>query len=263
MKSTREEVRALDQLVRGTKDDILGLQEAGKRVHIIWDFDFVLSTGLSDDVAALTGRDLKKYFDYEERLCFNPPLANAWFRIAREVGHLHASQDIVTARSSYLAFRVMLFCLWRSRDPGFMRWILPIGHQPKGESFKIILNNLKDDPHMHVFFVDDAKKHVDLFAEVANGIGMGNRTRSILAPRVRDYTDEELKEHYDAVIGAKGDGFVAVPHWKRGEPDFIVAPQGVKQFREAVTKLPFMAYDAAMAQRRRNDIERMRMEVEA
>ena len=231
MKSTDQEIAEAQALVKATEARIEELVQQEKKVHIIWDFDFVLASGLSDDVFNLTGYNLEKYFEYEARLCWNSPENGIWLSLATSVGRLHHSQDIVTARSSYLAFRVMYFCLMKSSDPNWVRWMLFLGHQTKSDSFRIILESFKKTPDTHIFFIDDAKKHVDSFLATGEMLGMSERIVGIVSPQIRFYTKEELEAHYNAVMGATGDKPVIVPHYKNGYGGFTVLPNGLRGFR--------------------------------
>ncbi|OGM99060.1 MAG: hypothetical protein A2817_01715 [Candidatus Yanofskybacteria bacterium RIFCSPHIGHO2_01_FULL_39_8b] len=131
MKSSSEEISKAENLVKETEEKIKSLKRQGRKVYIIWDFDFVFASGLSDDIFNLVGFNLEKYFEYEARLCWQAPESGIWISLASRVGELHQSQDIVTARSSYLAFRVMYFCMMKSLSPSWVRWMLFLGHQTK------------------------------------------------------------------------------------------------------------------------------------
>ncbi|MBI2036808.1 MAG: hypothetical protein HYT14_00400 [Candidatus Liptonbacteria bacterium] len=201
-KSSEEQALALRELVQATQREIRELVDAGEKVHLIWDFDFVLGSGRSDDVFALFSADLPKYFEYEERLSLEPPEAGPWVGLAEACGILHHSQDIVSSRSSFLALRLMLFLLsWNIPS----RWQLFVGHQSKRESYGIILDSLKGE-NWRVFMVDDADKHVNAFREVAEAKGWGSRAKGIIAPRLRTYSEEELRAHVDAVMSASEAG---------------------------------------------------------
>ena len=136
MKSSPEEIQKAKLLVAQTEAETTYLISEGKQIHFVWDFDGVLASPLSDDIFDLTGKNLKKFFEYEMRLFLSPPRPGIWLPLAKKVGTLHVSQDIVTARSSFLAFRIIMFCMWHGeKDPSaWMRWILQIGHQPKTEN---------------------------------------------------------------------------------------------------------------------------------
>lgn len=200
--STPRELRRCDTLVRWTERKVRRLIKQGKKVHFIWDVDHVLVSGRSDDVFALLGYDVDKYFTYEERLFAQPLEDGPWARLARACGRLHQSQDIVTARSSFLALRVMFFLLRNGGMPA--RWQLFVGHQPKSESYRIILKSFEKDPDAHVFSVDDAKKHVDAFTAVAAELGMSDRCHGVVAAQVRSYTEEDLRYEIDGVMNPPG-----------------------------------------------------------
>ena len=187
--STPWEVRRCKAMVRMTGRRIRRLVEAGKKVHLIWDVDHVLVSGRSDDAFGLLGFKVEKYFTYEERLITQILEDGPWVPLARTCGSLQMSQDIVTARSSFLAMRVVLFLLHHDLP---IRWQLFVGHQPKSESYRIILKSFEKDPDMHVFSIDDAKKHNDAFDAVAAELGMSDRCHSVLAPQVRRYAQEDL-----------------------------------------------------------------------
>jgi len=230
-RSTPIEIEAALQLVRETEERIRILKSQGKKVHIIWDFDFVLASGRSDDIFSLAGFNLEQYFNYEARLSWQAPESGIWLQLATNLGRLHLSQDIVTARSSYLAFRVMFFCIMKSIDPNWMRWMLFLGHQSKSDSFRIILESLIKDPDYHIIYIDDAKKHVDSFIALSKQMNIEDRTLGILSPQIRLYSEEELKVHYDAVMGATGDKPVIIPHEIHGYGGFTVLPNGLADFR--------------------------------
>ncbi|MDP3646349.1 MAG: 5'-nucleotidase [bacterium] len=239
-KSSEEEIRAVDALIEKTKQDISKLLKADKKVHIIWDFDGVLADSRSDDVFSLSKFDLKVYFDHEERLLLESPEPGPWLLpLAHEAPVAPrfplgcVTQDIVTVRSSMLAFRVQLFCLqWYLR----MRWMLFVGHQPKKEAYRIILKSLKADPDYHVFCIDDAAKHIDGFREVCAEEGMQERSCGIVSPVLRSYSKEELEVYLSRVMNAKG-----VPIRVRDPSDdcrgFIVLPEGVAQFKRQISTL--------------------------
>ena len=234
MKSTPQEIAQAKELVKNTEARIKSLVEGGKKVHIIWDFDFVLASGLSDDVFTLAGYNLNKYFEYESRLSWSRPQPGIWLPLANKVDELQASQDIVTARSSFLAFRVMLFCTWFSADPlKWVRWILFIGHQAKADSFRIIIDSFKKDDSVVIFFIDDNAKHIEAFDQVAGEMGLGERAVGIVAPKIRLYDKQQLELHYKSVMEATGTASTYVPGYPGGYIDgFVVMPNGIRGFRE-------------------------------
>ena len=71
-----------------------------------------------------------------------------------------------------------------------MRWMLFLGHQPKKEAYRIILQSLKNDPDYYVFCVDDSSKHIETFKTVAEEEGMTSRSFPILSPITRTYSEE-------------------------------------------------------------------------
>src|SRR3989338_6107774 len=184
--STVEEIQESTDLVLSVREKIKGLLQSGRKVHVIWDFDGVLADSRSDDVFALGGFDIRAYFAHEERLLFQTPDKGPWLMpIAHNVGtapHFppeRFTQDIVTARSSMLAIRVHMFCLaWQLP----IRWMLFLGHQPKKESYRIILASLKSDPDYFVFCVDDSAKHIEAFRSASAEEHMEDRTTGIVSP---------------------------------------------------------------------------------
>ena len=238
MKSTDQEIAEAQALVKATEARIEELVQQEKKVHIIWDFDFVLASGLSDDVFNLTGYNLEKYFEYEERLLFQSPGPGQWLLpIAHNTGAgIHFppeqfTQDIVTARSSYPAMRVQIFCLsWNVPT----RWMLFLGHQPKEGSYRIILESLKPDPDTHIFCVDDSQKHIDTFNSVCAELNMESRSTGIFSPAIRAYTKTELKKHIKSVLSAKGKKPLRVRDPSDDMRGFIVLPDGIVQFREQI-----------------------------
>jgi len=207
--STPQEMRRVRALIRLTEYKIRKLLAKGKRVHIIWDVDSVLCSGRSDDVFALLGFDVAKYFTYEERLIAEILEAGPWLWLARACGDSGAqtSQDVVTARSSFLAFRAIYLLLsWKIP----VRWQLFVGHQSKAESYRIILKSFEKDLDTHIFYVDDGKKHIDAFNGVAGELGMLERCYGILSPQIRVWGEDELKHEVAAVMAASGDNPVFV-----------------------------------------------------
>ena len=237
MKSAPQEIQQAQRLVQQTEVEIIQLVAEGRQVHIIWDFDRVLSSSLSDDVFRLRENNLENYFDYEARLFLSSPRPGLWLPLAQKVGELHTSQDIVTARSSFLSFRVMTFCMWHcgldiSR---WVRWILFLGHQSKADSFRIILESLKKDPRFFFVLVDDNFRHVEIFNRVCQTMKMADRTRGIVSPQIRDYTEEQLRLHYESIMTAEGDQPTIVPGFPGGYSNgFIVFPNGLEGFRNLV-----------------------------
>lgn len=239
MKSSPEEIKKAYELIRQTEQKIAELVAAGMKVHLIFDFDGVLASPLSEDILELTGGNLAKYFDYETRLIISPPRPGIWLPLAKKVGSLHETQDIVTARSSFLAFRVMMFCMWHCGDnhSQWVRWILPVGHQPKSGSFKIILDSFKSNPDVFIFFIDDTKKHVDAFHQTSADLAMTERTAGIVSPKIREYTKEQLQWHYERIMEANGENPEIVPGTPGGySSGFLTLPNRIKGFRSMMVK---------------------------
>lgn len=234
MQSSSQDIFALASLVDRTGNEIARLRREGKRVHMIWDFDFVLAFGLSEDVFDLSGRDIAKFLEYENRLCLESLRKGPWLRLALQAGSLHQSQDIVTARAGIAGYRAMVSCIEWSPAPDFIRATYCVGQQPKRESFRAILSPLRDENDVHVFFVDDTPEVALQFDAVAEEMGMGAQTRSIVSPRLREYTRADLENHYDAVMSARGEGVVLVPHWRKGHSSFHVVPSGARRLRDIV-----------------------------
>ncbi len=199
--STPWEVRRAAALVRMTGRRIRRLAEAGKKVHVIWDVDHVLVSGRSEDAFGLLKFDVEKYFAHEERLLLEILEDGPWLRLARACGTLFQSQDVVTARSSFLALRVTFFLVQHQLP---IRWQLFVGHQSKAESYRIILKSFEKDPDMHVFSVDDAKKHNDAFDAIAAELGMSARCHSVLAPQIRRHTQEDLEYEIAQIMRVSG-----------------------------------------------------------
>lgn len=239
--STSTEHQKINRIIVNTRTKIEELLQAGKKVHIIWDFDGVLASSRSDDIFALTHFDLAQYFAYEERLLCESPEPGSWLLpIAHNAGSKprfptsRFTQDIVTARSSFLAMRVHMFCLsWNLP----MRWMLFLGHQPKQESYRIILRSLKHDASYHVFCIDDSAKHVDIFQDIAKEEGMDNRAHGIVSPVIRQYSKKELKKHFERVMSATGGVPLRVRDPSDDTKGFIVLPGGITQFKKQINKL--------------------------
>ncbi len=195
--STAKEILRCQAMVRLTEWRMRRLLKAGKKVHVIWDVDHVLVSGRSEDVFTRLKFDVAKYFQYEERLITQILEDGPWLPLARLCGQLHQSQDIVTARSSFLAMRVMFFLL---RHDLPIRWQLFVGHQPKSESYRIILKSFEKDLDVHVFSIDDAKKHNDAFDAVAAEMSMSDRCHSVLAPQIRLHDERDIVYEVERVL---------------------------------------------------------------
>lgn len=202
--STPEELQRSEDQVREVLSLIRRLRAEGKDVHLIWDVDRVLVSGRSDDAFAYLGFDVSRYFTHEERLFTNALEDGPFVKLARKCGEdgMHQTQDIVTARSSFLGLRVIFFLLFNW--PININWMLQVGHQSKKDSYRIILEACRKNEKMHVISVDDAKKHNVDFDAAAAELGMSDRCHSILAHPVRNYTEEELRHEIDAVMAAEG-----------------------------------------------------------
>lgn len=240
-KSTEEEIKEVTKLVLATRERIKDLIQDGKKVHVIWDFDGVLADSRSDDVFTLMGFDVVRYFAYEERLLFQSPSNGQWLLPIAHNASMHPhftpdkfTQDIVTARSSFLAMRVQIFCLaWQLP----MRWMLFLGHQPKKESYRIILESLKSDQDYIIFCVDDNEKHVKAFQDVSKELEIAERTVGIVSPVIRTYSEEELKKYLDLVMKATGNVPIRVRNPSDDGDGFVVLPNGRDQFREQLLAL--------------------------
>lgn len=240
-RSTEQEIKEVTDLVLSTRQRIKDLLQSGKRVHIIWDFDGVLTDSRSDDVFALSGLDLKAYFAHEERLLLDSPAPGPWLLpLAHNAGaapHFppeRFTQDIVTVRSSTLAIRIHIFCLAYNLP---VRWMFFGGHQPKKEAYRIILQSFKNDPNYRIFCIDDSPKHIEAFQSVSTEENMSNRTVGIISPVVRTYSAEELKEYYDRVMGATGNTAIRVRDPSDDINGFIVLPGGQQQFGRYINAL--------------------------
>lgn len=238
MRSTPQEIQNAQKLIKQVEVEITQLIAEGNQVHMIWDFDGVISSPLSDDIYSLAG-SIEDYFNYETRLFLSPPRPGIWLPLAKKIGRLHTSQDIVTARSSFIAFRVMTFCLWHcgSNPTQWVRWILFLGHQSKADSFRIILESFKREPRVFIVFVDDSSRHVKIFDETSQKMGMAERTTGIISPKIRDYDEGQLRMHYDSIVDAEGDRPTIIPGFPGGYTNgFIAFPNGLDGFRELIAK---------------------------
>lgn len=235
IKSTPAEIKTVADLISSTRKKVKRLIREGKRVHFIWDFDGVLADSRSNDIFELTGFDLGKYFIFEERLLLEAPGKGPWLLpIAHNTDatpHFPQesfTQDIVTTRSSAVAARVYLFCLaWHLP----IRWMLFLGHQPKEESYRMILKSFQDNHDYFIFCVDDDPKHIQTFSDVAIEEGMENRTLGIVSPIIRMYTEKELKEYFERVMGTVGKNPIRVRDPSDDMRGFIVLPEGIQQLR--------------------------------
>lgn len=253
-KSTPEEIAACAALVSQTEQEIERLVAASKKVHIIWDVDHVLVSGRSDDVFAALGYSVPKYFEYEERLTFERLEDGPWANLARRGPH--QSQDIVTARSSYLSLRVTYWLLeWRVP----MRWQLFVGHQSKADSYRIILESFKKDPDAVVYMIDDGPKNVDAFNRIAADLGLNDRAIGILAPQIRRYDEVEIKAEAEVVTGYAGDQpcVVTVRQGQPGEYSRcpLVIPDALNAMRDAIRSKFFQSHEEGTVERHRATLE--------
>ncbi len=261
-RSTRLERRACRRLIKTLEQTIVMLASQGKRVHIIWDVDHVLVSGRSDDAFALLGFDVKKYFTYEERLLTEPLEAGPWAAFAARCGELHVSQDIVTARSSYLALRVTFFLITRGLP---MRWQLFVGHQPKTESYRIVLSSFKKDADMCVINIDDAAKHCQAFDAVAAELGMAERCMSILSPQMRDYDDAELRRELDLVMAERDTAPYVAPvrgHARDRMGRYVqVTPDPLGTLQRMFRDVSLTAHKESMVSQHRPELEALAKEL--
>lgn len=217
--------------MQGLTQRIIRLRERGKRVHFVWDFDHVLADGRSEDVLTLC-KGLPEFFEYEERLCQEVPRSGPWLSLALRCAELGVTQDIVTARSSLLSLRVMLFCLLHNLP---IRWQLFVGHQPKEASYRIIFESLEQEEwDYYAFMVDDSERNVELFRGVRQDFFPREKSLSgsIVAPRIRTYNERELRLHLTRVLRAT-EGPTLVRHELRGYSAFTVIPGGRKHMQGA------------------------------
>jgi hypothetical protein len=225
-RSTPEEIEANKRLVAATQEEIRRLKAAGKKVHFIWDVDGVLANSRSDDAFTVLGFDVPRYFTYEERLLAERLEEGPWLLTARRWQCPGPdSQDIITARSSFLAMRVQFFLLYWEVP---IRWQLYVGHQSKADSYRIILQSFANDPDTHVFMVDDSGKNVAAFDEVAASLGMTDRCHSIASPVVRKYDEEEIRREVAAVL----DGANPEIHFVNEAREVTVLPNPRKTMRD-------------------------------
>jgi hypothetical protein len=257
--SSEKELRRCAALVRWTENRVRRLIAKRKKVHFIWDVDHVLVSGRSDDAFALLGFNVDKYFTYEERLITEPLEDGPWVRLARACGELHQSQDIVTARSSFLALRVMFFLLRNGGMPS--RWQLFVGHQPKSESYRIILKSFEKDPDVHIFSVDDAKKHHDAFTAVAAELGMSERCHGILSPQVRQYSEEDVRYEIEGVMNPPGNVpyLVSPREWIPGAQNrqVQVVPDPRAFIGEMLQSAGLSAFQRSIVEQHREELERI------
>jgi hypothetical protein len=240
-RSTPEEIAASKRLVAETQEMIRRLKAEGKRVHFIWDVDGVLVNSRSDDVFTVLGFDVPRYFIYEERLLAERLEYGPWLTTARGwEGAGPNSQDIVTARSSYLAMRVQFFLLdWEVP----IRWQLYVGHQSKADSYRIILQSFAKDPDTHIFMADDSGKNVAAFVEVAASLGMTERCHGIASPVIREYDEAEIRREVAAVLDGANPEIHFVNRKARG---ITVLPNPRKTMRDVWMGLGTETYKKAV-----------------
>lgn len=195
--SSAEEIQEVNAFTRKVHEFIQELMDQGKKVHIIWDVDHVLVSGRSDEIFTLLGFNVAKYFQYEERLITEMLEPGPWANLAKQTCTWGITQDIVTARSSFLALRVTYFLLSQRLR---MRWQLFVGHQSKAESYRIILSSFAKEPNTIIISIDDAVKHVDAFHKIVTELHMQDRCIGVLAPKLHRYSEAELKKEIDLVL---------------------------------------------------------------
>ncbi len=260
--STDEELQRCQGLVDEVTERIRLLVASGKKVHLIWDIDHVLVSGRSDDAFVLLGYDVERYFTYEERLITQILEDGPWIGLARKCERLQQSQDIVTARSSFLAMRVMAFLLQRRLS---VRWQLFVGHQPKSESYRIILKSFEKDPDMHILCIDDAKRHNEAFDAIAEELGMRGRCQSVLAPQIRLYTQKELEYELERVMTAPSQEPYIVPpqaHTIGGHNRYVlVTPDARKALSQMFWQAGRSADQRAIVEQHRCELEKLSEEL--
>jgi len=233
--STVQELRDIRELVAKTERKIADLVRDGWHVEIFWDFDHVLMDGRSDDIFELVGKNMVAYYRYEERMLTQLPHNGPWARVARRCGSLHQTQSVITARATYTLPRAHTFVLMRDIH---LRRLLAVGSQPKTGSYRVTMQEaFADNPKTFIFMVDDGEHHVRNFNEVAEEMGVTDRTEAILSPRIRLYTFEDLEEHYRAVMDPTRTEIFhihegCVPGVAGPRYTFQVAPRGREAYRE-------------------------------
>lgn len=238
-KSTARDIKQAYTLVHRTVSEIENLI-IHKKVHIIWDFDCVLSDPRDTDVSSFLN-DIKRYFDYEERLLFQIPSEGPWLSLATRwdlwsvCKHTtkNLTFDIVTARSSFLAYRVYTFCSFWSLP---VRWVFFIGHQDKSESYRLIIKSHKDDADCHIFCIDDNAKHVADFQRVSAEEGIQDRAHGIVSPVIRKYGKKDLERYCKNVLSVDGYTPVRVPDICDPTRTLVVVPDGSRRFMEQMKK---------------------------
>ncbi len=257
--STPEERQRSEDQVKDVEALIRRLRSDSRNVHLIWDVDRVLVSGRSDDAFTYLGFDVKKYFEHEERLITQPLEDGPFVRLARACGRegMHQTQDIVTARSSFLGLRVTFFLV---RNFGIeVNWMLQVGHQSKKDSYRIILEACRKNAETHVISIDDTKKHNDAFDEVALALGMQDRCHSVLALPVRDYTEDELRHQVDAVMNVTGahPQFVDTFDTETGRVKnrVLVTPNPRATIREMFLSIEQATYKRSIVEQHRGNLE--------
>lgn len=238
-KSTLTELENARSLVKSTETEIIELVRQGHLVHMVFDFDHVLADGRSDDVFDLLGEVVESYHTYEDRLLLQAPYDGPWAETARKCGSLHHSQDIATARTTYTPMRVMLY---NAKHRIMVRRQLTGNDTSKIGAYEGIFKWASSDPRRIVYVVDDSTRHIADCRRVAEEVGMGDRVRTILSPRIRLYTEEELRAHYEAVMDPnRKKPFIlyegALPGGKDYHYSFLVMPSGKIGFSDEIERM--------------------------
>lgn len=256
-KSTIPELRAMRSLTQSIERKIEQLTKDGWLVHIIFDLDHVLVDGRSDDIFAMLGNNLENYYLYEERMLLQPPYEGPWGQLARRCGKLHQTQDVITARSTFTTFRALLYIVVNDIP---VRWLYGVGSAAKTESYRIALDNFKDKDKSFIFVVDDSERHISDFKRVAAELGMTERTEAILSPRIRLYSEEDLKAHYAAVMDPTQTKIFhvhegSIPGEAGARYTFQVTPRGRKDFRDLLNGMVNEARKEAIVNSCRDELE--------
>ncbi|MBN1585312.1 5'-nucleotidase [Candidatus Uhrbacteria bacterium] len=204
-KSTIREIRETERLVSQTENLIKSIREGGEKVHLIWDFDGVLTSPRDDDVFFMLNGKTEKYYEYEMRMIKTPLENGPWAELFDSCGRLQESQDIVTARSTVAALRVFSWLSARDNRLSSVQWMLFIGHQSKIGSYGIILDHFRGAKDTHIVCVDDSPRHCSDFRDAANARpDMAKRCRDICSPKIRTYDASEITEEINAVMSFSG-----------------------------------------------------------
>lgn len=238
LKSTKKEILKAQQRVFTTEQEIRNLLNDGFHVHLILDVDGVLVSSRSDDVFELLGRDLRNYFEYEERLCMQPFEPGPWLSLVKKTFEWGVTQEIVTARSGRSALRFNLFLLTWIKQWDLVGQVFSIGHQSKFESYRIMVERVGEDPHTHIFLIDDSERNIAAFNEVVEQKEhMRSRLHAVHALPVRTYTKKELEAHVRAVLSPSElcEPFSLLDE-ATGE-SLIVVPEGFNWVQRGVSRM--------------------------